>query len=188
VTHPPAPAPNVVTFPATPGAAGEAPRLDSAALAALVDGRLRRLRAVCAALLGCVALQAAGSVLLVRGLAARPLASIEPALIVTVLAAVLILAASRSQAAILARAGRPTLAEDLAGPARAAGVIGAYSWSTVVAFVLLFAAASFGLLAAGLTATVRYALVICAAAALGMLARWPRRAAVLRLLRQRGLA
>jgi len=188
VTQPPSPAPNVVTFPATPGAAGEAPRLDSAAFAALVDGRLRRLRAVCAALLGCVALQAAGSVLLVRSLAARPLASIEPALTVTILAAVLILAASRLQAAILARAGRRARATGLAGPALAAEVAGAYSWSTIAGYLLLGAASSLGLLTAAVTATVRYALVICAAAALGMLARWPRRGAILRLLRQRGLA
>jgi hypothetical protein len=63
-------------------------------------------------------------------------------------------------------------------------VAGAYTRATIVGFALLDAAAALGLAVAAVTGTARYALVICAAAALGMLARWPRRAAVLALLRR----
>jgi hypothetical protein len=75
-----------------------------------------------------------------------------------------------------------------AAPAVAAELVGAYARATIAGFASLAAAATLGLVVALVTAVPRYALVICGVAALGMLARWPRRAAAVRLLRQRGLA
>ncbi|MBV8201453.1 MAG: hypothetical protein JOZ15_12590, partial [Acidobacteria bacterium] len=72
-------------------------------------------------------------------------------------------------------------------PAAAAELLGAYAGATIAGFAALAAAATLGLVVALVTAVARYALVICGVAALGMLARWPRRAAAARLLRQRGL-
>jgi len=150
----------------------------------------------------------------------RPLASSGLSLTLTLLAAVLIMAAARLQSAILARAGRGAGGRELsearagrvafgavprprpatgaprsdpalalpAAPAAGAELVGAYVWSTVAGFAVLAAAATLGLVVALVTAVARYALVICGVAALGMLARWPRRAAAGRLLRQRGLA
>ena len=83
-------------------------------------------------------------------------------------------------AASLAAAGVPA--------ADATAIVGAYARATAIGFALLDGAAALGLAVAAVTGTVRYALVICAAAALGMLAHWPRRAAVVALLRGRGLA
>jgi hypothetical protein len=193
----PGPEPVVVTF---PGASGSARRLAGedpsavaavAAVAALVGARLRVLRVVCGAMLAGVALLAAASVIVVRLGVVRPVASTGLSLTLTVLAAVLILAGSRLQAAILARAGRGALAaspvQAPSAPA-AAEVVGAYAWATIAGFASFVAVAALGLVVAAVTAVARYALVICGVAALGMLVRWPRRAGVLGLLRRRGLA
>jgi hypothetical protein len=197
----PEPEPVVVAFPAVPA---PAPRIAGGDLAALVGGRLRFLRAVCVAMLAGVALLAAASVIVVRLGVVRPVASTGLSLTLTLLAAVLILAASRVQSALLARVGRGTIERGPAAaglmvtggvpplrpaaPAVAAELVGAYARATIAGFASLAAAATLGLVVALVTAVPRYALVICGVAALGMLARWPRRAAAVRLLRQRGLA
>jgi len=205
------PEPVVVTFPAVPGSAprpagGELAALAApaapAAITALAGARLRVLRVVCGAMLAGVALLAAASVIVVRSGMVRPVASTGLSLTLTLLAAVLIVAASRLQAAILARVGRggggrpetggaPALAAApvlAAARSAAADVLGAYVWATIAGFASLAAAAVLGLAVAVVTGVARYALVICGVAALGMVARWPRRAAVLGLLRRRGLA
>jgi len=170
------------------------------AVAALVGARLRVLRAACGAMLVGVALLAAASVMVVRLRVVRPVASTGLSLTLTAVAAVLILAGSRVQAAILARAGRGTGERRSDGgsgavasgtaqlPGAAAAVVGAWAWATVAGFASFVAVAALGLVVAAVTAVARYALVICGVAALGMAARWPRRAAVLGLLRRRGLA
>jgi len=162
----------------------------TAAVTALVGARLRVLRAVCGAMLAGVALLAGASVMVARLAAARPVASTGLSLTLTALTAVLILAASRLQAAILARAGRGAGEARPGGEPRgvAAEVVGAWARATVAGFASLAAVAALGLVVAAVTGVARYALVICGVAALGMLARWPRRAAVLGLLRRRGLA
>ena len=179
--------------------AAAAARRQRDAFAALPAARLRTLRRLCAAMLASVALLAAASLVVGRAPApAAPVAaSTELSLILTALAAALILIASRIQSTILrsgvrgARAALPAAARVgtvTASPpaatlsAQAAVVAGAYARATIVGFALLAAAAALGLAVAAVTGTARYALVICAAAALGMLARWPRRAAVLALL------
>ena len=177
------PEPVVVAFPAAPGSSTRLAGEELAAVTALVGARLRVVRVVFGAMLAGVALLAAASVLVVRSGTVRPAASTGLSLTLTVLAAVLILAASRLQAAILARVGRGP-----GGRPVAAEVVGAYAWATIAGFASLAAAAALGLVIAAVTAVARYALVICGVAALGMLARWPRRAAVLGLLRRRGLA
>jgi len=199
----PGPEPVVATFPAAPGSprrlGGE--ELPAAgAVAALVGARLRVLRAACGAMLGGVELLAAASVIVVRLRMVHPVASTGLSLTLTVVAAVLVLAGSRVQAAILARAGRGTGEPRSAGgsravvpgmvqlPGAAAAVVGAYAWATVAGFASFVTVAALGLVVAVVTAVARYALVICGVAALGMAARWPRRAAVLGLLRRRGLA
>jgi hypothetical protein len=173
--------PKVVPF---PGAAAAAP-LGREAAAALVAGRVRRLRRVCGAMLGGVALLAAASLAAARAPATPGPVAIELPLVLAGFAMLLILATSRLQASILGRAGRGSPAAE---PARAAAVVDAYARATTISFGLLAAAAALGPVIAAVTGTVRYALVICGAAALGMLARWPRHAAALGLLRRRGLA
>ncbi|MBV8200773.1 MAG: hypothetical protein JOZ15_09130 [Acidobacteria bacterium] len=162
--------------------------LSGEAVTALVGRRLRILRLVCGALFASVVLLGAASVVVVKLVAARPVVSTTVSLTLTLLAAALILATSRLQASILARPGRGPRPGPPAGPELAAAIAGAYARATVAGFALLAAAAALGMIVAGVTATLRYALVICGVAALGMLARWPRRAAILRLLRRRGLA
>jgi hypothetical protein len=191
-----APDPKVVPFPAAPGAmpgvgsgagSGAATALsepDRNALAALIRKRVRALQAICGAMLGSVGLLAAAGPIVARLAPAPPRAATGLSLTLTSLAAVLILATSRVQAWVLARAGRGSPAT---GPARAGEVVGAYVRATAIAFALLDAAAVLGLGVAAVTATGRYALVICAVAVLGMLARWPRRVTVYGLLRRRRL-
>ncbi len=183
-----APEPKVVPFPAPPGAMpGAAPALsrpDRDALTALIGKRIRGLQAICGAMLGSVGLLAAASPIVARLAPAPRPAATALSLTLTCIAALLILATSRLQAFVLARAGRGV---PVPGPAPAAELVGAYVRATAIAFALLDAAAVLGLLIAAVTATGRYALVICAVAALGMLARWPRRATVVGLLRRRGL-
>jgi hypothetical protein len=172
----------VVAFPGTVGAA---PKLDRAALGTLLGGRVRTLRVVCAAMLGSALLMAGASVVVVRALSAPPEASMEVSLILTCAAIVLVLVTSRLHATILGRAGRgAAVSVQLA----AAAVADGYSRATILSFVLLDAASALGLVIAVVTGSVRYALVICGAAALGMVTRWPRQAAVERLLRRRGMA
>ncbi len=176
----------VVAFPGTGGAA---PKLDRAALAALLDSRVRTLQVVCGAMLGCAVMLAGASFVAVRSQAVPPAASTEVSLILTVAAVVIILAASRLHAALLGRAGRG--AAPAGGPARpelASAVMDAYGRATVISYVLLDATAALGLVIAVVTGNARYSLVICAAAVLAMLARWPRLQAVAGLLRRRGLA
>ena len=200
----PGPEPVVATFPAAPGSAhglGGEELPAAGAVTVLVGARLKVLRIACGAMLVGVALLAAASVMVVRLRVVRPVASTGLSLTLTVVAAVLILAGSRVQAAILARAGRGIAGErPSAGGARAvapgmaqlpgaaAAVVGAYAWATLAGFASFVAVAALGLVVAAVTAVARYALVICGVAALGMAARWPRRAAVLGLLRRRGLA
>ena len=200
----PGPEPVVATFPAAPGSAhglGGEELPAAGAVAALVGARLRILRIACGAMLLGVALLAVASVMVVRLRVVRPVASTGLSLTLTVIAAVVILAGSRVQAAILARAGRGIAGEPpSAGGARgvapgmaqlpgaAAAVVGAYAWATLAGFASFVAVAALGLVVAAVTAVARYALVICGVAALGMAARWPRRAAVLGLLRRRRLA
>jgi hypothetical protein len=187
-----APEPKVVPFPAAPGAAPAAaaaptalPQLERTALAALIGKRVRSLQAVCGIMLGSVGFLAAASPIVARLGPPRPPAATGLSLALTCLAALLILATSRLQALVLARAGRGIPAP---GPALAAEVVGAYVRATTLSFALLDTAAVLGLVVAAVTATGRYALVVCGVAALGMLARWPRRATVFGLLRRRGLA
>jgi hypothetical protein len=180
--------PSLEPVAAFPGPAASPGLLSGEAVTALVGSRLRTLRLICGAMLASVVLLAAASVVVVRLSAARPVVSTAVSLTLTLLAATLILATSRLQASFLARQGRGALPGAPAGPELAAAIIGAYGRATVAGFALLDAAAALGLIVAGVTATVRYALVICGVAALGMLARWPRRTAILRLLRRRGLA
>jgi hypothetical protein len=184
--------PKVVAF---PGAAGVAPKLDRAALAALFDGRVRTLQVVCGAMLGCALMLAAASFVAVRTQAVAPAGSTGISLVLTVAAVVIILAASRLHAALLGRAGRAgrgVQAGGVAMPASAASaasaVMDAYGRATVISYVLLDATAALGLVIAVVTGNVRYSLVICAAAVLAMLARWPRLQGVVGLLRRRGLA
>src|SRR6202158_5207226 len=108
----PEPEPVVVAFPAVPASA---PRPAGGDVAALVGGRLRVLQAVCVAMLVGVALLAAASVIVVRLGGGRPVPSSGRSLTLTLLAAVLILAASRLQSAILARAGRGAGGRELSG-------------------------------------------------------------------------
>lgn len=180
--------------------AAAAARREREALAALLAVRLRTLRRLCAAMLASVALLAAASLVVVRTLApAAPVAaSTELSLILTAVAAAFILIASRIQSTILrsgvrgaqaalpaaARVGAVASSPPGAAFSAQAVVAGAYVRATIVGFALLDAAAALGLAVAAVTGTARYALVICAAAALGMLARWPRRAAVLALVRR----
>lgn len=182
--------PRVVAFPGTGGAA---PKLDRAALAALLDSRVRTLQVVCGAMLGCAVMLGAASFVAVRSLAVTPTESTGISLILTVAAVVIILAASRLHAALLGRAGRrPPVA---GGPPRSepapllvSAVMDAYGRATVISYVLLDATASLGLVIAAVTGSLRYSLVIGAAAVLAMLVRWPSFQAVVGLLRRRGLA
>jgi hypothetical protein len=176
--------PKVVAF---PGAAGTAPKLDRAALTALLDGRLRTLQVVCGAMLGSALLLAAASYVVVHSVAVPPAPSTQLSLTLTVAALVVLLGASRLHAAILGRAGRGVVAA-LNPAVAAAAALDAYGRATVVSYVLLDATAALGLTIAVVTGSVRYSLVIGGAAVFSMLLRWPRWRAMEGLLRRRGLA
>jgi hypothetical protein len=181
-----APEPRVVPFPAAPAAAVTGlSELDRPALAALIGRRIRALQAICGAMLGSVGLLAAASSIVARLAPASWQGATGLSLSLTCLAALLILVTSRLQAFMLARASHGVPAP---APVRAADLVRAYVRATAISFALLDTAAVLGLLVAAVTGTGRYALVICGVAALGMLARWPRRATVVALLRRRGLA
>lgn len=177
--------PKVVAFPGNAGA----PKLDRAAIQALLEGRLRMLQVVCGAMVGSAVMLAGASFVAVRSRAMPPDAGNQVSLTLTITAVVVLLAASRLHATMLARAGR-AVRGTLAGgvPAAASAVMDAYGRATVISYVLLEATASLGLVVAVITGNVRYSLVICAVAALSMLARWPRFAVVMGLLRRRTMA
>jgi hypothetical protein len=176
--------PKIVAF---PGASGAPPKLDRAALASLLGSRVRTLQVVCGAMLGSAVMLAGASFVAVRSVTVPPQVSTQVSLILTVTAVVILLAASRLHATLLARAGRGAAAASNPQVA-ASAVLDAYGRATVISYVLLDATASLGLVIAVVTCNVRYSLVICAVAVLAMLARWPHMQAVLGLLRRRGLA
>jgi hypothetical protein len=142
----------------------------------LLARRLRGMRAVCAALLACVAAGAGfGGWWLTAGAAPRRAGATDLSLTLSFLAMVLILVASRLQSVILRRAGGGPFAVS------AAGALDSYRHATLLAFALLAAAALLGLPIAWITGSPRYAWVLGAAGVLGMLVRWPRRSAAARL-------
>jgi hypothetical protein len=173
--------PKVVPFRAP--VAGAAARLDAATRAA-VDGRVRTLRLVAAAMLGGVALLVGASVVAVRVATAPPPSLRLLALVLTAAALIFILAASLLRAALFGDVGRAAGrgVPDAEPEARAAAVADAYALATTLSFALLDAAAALGLVAAVVTGSLAYTLVICGAAALAAALRWPRRAALARLL------
>ncbi len=174
--------PKVVPFPSPVGAV---PRLDRAALAPLLLGRVRTLQVVCGAILGSAVILGAASIVVVSAMSAPVEATAGLSLGLTCTAVLVILVTSRVHTAMLERAGR--------GPAAGlpatvvAAVLESYARATTMSFVLLDGAAALGLVVAVVTGNVRYSLVICGAAALAMLVRWPRQAAVEQLLHRRGL-
>lgn len=161
---------------------------------ALIARRLPRLRRVCGgALAGLLVLSAAGPVLLAPVLAPaeRPRAPGDLPLILSILATVLILVASRLQQAILRRAApRPQAKVGVASvPRRHApelegdpAALVAYGRATLVSYAVLEVAGLLGVAIALVTGERRYAWVLGLAAAAAMLVRWPTRGAMLRFL------
>lgn len=157
---------------------------------ALLDRRLRVLRALCLALVGSVVLMAAVSVGIVQFGLVPPLAQQaqlrQLSLILSLIAVAIILVASRLYAMMMGRVSRG--GGSLVVQAQAATVIDTYFRATLVSFALLEAIGLLGLVVAVLTGMLRHALVLCLVAALAMLIRWPRRGALQALLRWRDAA
>jgi hypothetical protein len=137
-----------------------------------IKKRLRPLRLVCGVLAAAVAVYAVSSWVLLEGLAMRPFPAVPDAVPVTltVLAMMLILLSSRLRTNLL-RKGLPS---GMGFPIDLDRLLGAYRMATVVSFLLLEAAALFGLLVALLTGTAFYGIFLGAASVAAMLTRWPR--------------
>jgi hypothetical protein len=143
--------------------------------------RLRPLRRICAGLAGAVALFAFLSWLLVDQAGGAP--GVPPALplVLSLLAALLILLSSRVRASILRRA----LPRSPALPIDPEAVLAAYWRATLVSFAILEAAALIGVLVALTSGSAGYGIVLCSISLLGMLTRWPRANEVDRVIRGR---
>lgn len=143
--------------------------------------RLLPVRRVCIALIAAVVLYMVGAWVL----ASYPESSVgfpeSVPLILSLLAAILILLSSRLRSTVLRRAfpRSPALAVN------PDAVLAAYRRATLISFATLEAAALLGLMVAFTSGSAIYGLVLCAASAFGMLTRWPRASEVDRLVRGR---
>jgi hypothetical protein len=145
--------------------------------------RLLPVRRVCTALISAVVLYAVASWLLVgQGKVRMGLPDSVP-LLLTLLAAILILLSSRLRSTVLRRAF-PRSAALAVNPE---AVLAAYQKATLISFAILEAAALLGLLVAVTSGSMIYGIVLCAASVFGMLTRWPRASEVDRLARGRAM-
>jgi len=142
--------------------------------------RLRPVTRVCSALLTAVVLYAASAWIL-AGSAAPPDLPVSVPLLLSLLAAILILLSSRLRSTVLRRA----LPRSATLRVEADAVLAAYRRATLISFAMLEAAALLGLLVAFTSGSAIYGTVLCAASAFGMATRWPRASEVDRLVRGR---
>ena len=148
---------------------------------ARITARLAPLRRICTALACTVWACGVAAWLLVDYHGARPVVRVPDAVLLSLtgLAAILILLSSRIRSTILRRA----LPRDPALPINGEAVLDAYRRGTFLSFVLLEAAAVFGLMIALLAGRSSYGIILCGAALAGMLTRWPREREADRLMR-----
>lgn len=145
--------------------------------------RLRSLRPICAALMGAVVLFGVLSWVLGRG-AGGAVPGVPPPevpLVLSLLAAMLILISSRFRWSILRRA----LPRTPELPTNPEAVLAAYRNATLFSFAILELAALLGLVVALTSESATYGVVLCLVSALAMLTRWPRATEVDRLVRGR---
>jgi hypothetical protein len=145
--------------------------------------RLRPTARICAVLAGVVVLLAVLCWLLIRVAGGRPWPGIPTSvpLMLSMLAAVLILLSTRFRSTMVRRAF-PRSAALAVNPD---AVLAAYQRATLASFMILEVAALLGLLLALTSGVATYGIILCGVVLFAMSIRWPRATEVDRLIRGR---
>lgn len=145
--------------------------------------RLRPTARICAVLAGLAVLVAVLCWVLIRMAGGRPWPGIPRSvpLMLSMLAAVLILLSTRFRSSMLRRAF-PRSAVLAVSPD---AVLAAYQRATIASFLFLEVAALLGLLLTLTSGVATYGIILCGVVLFGMSIRWPRAAEVDRLIRGR---
>lgn len=145
--------------------------------------RLRPTIRLCAILAGLVVLIAVLCWLLVREAGGRPWPGVPVSvpLVLSMLAATLLLLSTRFRSSILKRAFPRSAALAIQPDT----VLAAYRKATLASFLVLEVAALTGLLLALTSGFASYGIIVCAVCLFGMAVRWPRATVADRLIRGR---